>query len=86
MSSIDITSCSASSLVACTVCPSCHKNSDVRRNGFVDFISARSAVFQKLSFRGKSLQLFIHFEYMEYASVSEVGRNASLSPISEFPE
>src|SRR5574341_182066 len=86
MSKIIFTSCSASSFVEWTVCPSCHKNSDVLRNGFVAFISARNAVFQKLILRGKSLQLFIHLEYIEYASVSDVGRSASLSPISVSPE
>ena len=68
------------------MCPSCHKNSDVLRNGFVPLISALNAEFQKLIFSGRSLQLLIHLEKSEYASVSEVGRSASLSPISEFPE
>jgi hypothetical protein len=55
-------------------------------NGFVAFISARSAVFQMLIFSGRSRQLFIHFEYNEYARVSDVGRSASLSPTSVSPE
>ena len=36
----------------------------VRKNGFVAFISARNAVFQKFMRSGKSLQLFIHLAYI----------------------
>ena len=86
MSSMVCTCLSASSFVACTVCPSCHRNSDVLRNGFVALISERSAVFQKLIFSGRSLQLCTHLEYIVYARVSDVGRRASLSPSSLFPE
>src|SRR2546427_10725979 len=86
ISSIIMTSSSASSFVLCTVWPSCHKNSEVLNKSFVDLISARNAEFQKLILSGKSLQLFIHLEYMEYASVSEVGLKARRSPISASPE
>ena len=83
---MSVTSVSASSLPTWTVWPSCHRNSDVRKNGFVAFISARKAVFQKFIFNGKSLQLLIHFENNVYAKVSDVGLNANLSPISLSPD
>ena len=86
MSSMRATCSSASRRLWCTVCPSCQRNSEVLRKGFVDFISARRAVFQKFSFSGRSRQDFIHLEYMWYATVSEVGRSASLSPNSASPE
>src|SRR5207245_4013135 len=86
ISSMAMTSSSASSFVLCTVWPSCHKNSEVLKKSFVDLISARNAEFQKLILSGKSLQLFIHLEYIEYASVSEVGLKARRSPISASPE
>ena len=52
----------------------------------VAFISARSAEFQKLMRSGRSRQLFTHFEYIEYARVSDVGLSASRSPITLPPE
>src|SRR4029077_19236074 len=60
MSRIVITSSSASFSVSCTVCPSCHRNSVVRRNGRVDVISALTTEFHTLMRIGRSRQLFTH--------------------------
>ena len=75
MSMRRVSSC-ASSAVACAVCPSCHRNSVVRRKSRVRF-SQRTTLAHWLISRGRSRQDWIHFLYMAQMMVSEVGRTTS---------
>ena len=72
-----VSSC-ASSAVAWMVCPSCHRNSLVRRKGRVVF-SQRMTEHHWFSFMGRSRQVCTHLEYMVQKMVSLVGRTAKRS-------
>lgn len=63
MESILRTSSSASSRVAWAVCPSCHRNSLVRRKGRVR-ISQRTTLPHWFKSWGRSRQLLIHLDHM----------------------
>src|SRR3954451_23475230 len=56
-------SASASFSVSCAVCPSCHRNSVVRRNGRVTF-SQRTMFAHWLMRTGRSRHDWIHFAYI----------------------
>lgn len=79
------TSASASSFVAKQVCPSCHRNSRVRKKGTGCLNSHLTTLFHWLIFNGRSLWLRIHFLYVSYIIVSDVGRMASRSGSLESP-
>ena len=76
--SIFFASSRASSLVACAVCPSCHKNSAVRRNRRVR-ISQRSTFAHWLQRIGRSRYDLIQLRYVFQMIVSDVGRMISSS-------
>ena len=62
----------ASFLVACAVCPSCHKNSDVLKNNLV-LISQRTTFAHWLIITGRSRYDVIHFLNIDQIIVSDVG-------------
>ena len=68
----------ASSYVACAVCPSCHRNSAVRRNILV-LISQRITLAHWLTRIGRSRYEWIQFLYVFHIMVSDVGRMISSS-------
>src|SRR3990172_9958040 len=80
-----MTSFSASSAVACAVCPSCQRNSRVRRNGLVALVSHLTMLHHWLILTGRSLQLLIHLENVAYIIVSDVGLMASFSSSGVLP-
>src|SRR4030066_464978 len=82
---MSITSFSASSHVACAVCPSCHRNSRVRRKGLVALVSHLTMLHHWLTLIGRSLQLLIHLANVAYMMVSDVGRMASFSSSGVLP-
>ena len=77
-------SSSASSAVSCAVCPSCQRNSVVRRNSRVTF-SQRTTLAHWLISTGRSRHDWIHFAYIVPMMTSEVGRIASGSSSSSVP-
>src|SRR5208337_3806732 len=79
------TSASASSHVACAVWPSCQRNSLVRRNSLVAFVSHLTTLHHWLILRGKSRQLRIHLLKVAYIMVSLVGLTASFSSSGVSP-
>ena len=72
-SSIRKVSSTASLSVPCAVCPSCHKNSAVRRNKRVR-ISQRTTLAHWFTRIGRSWYDWIHPLYVFQMMVSEVGR------------
>src|SRR5207248_129064 len=78
------TSSRASSSVRCAVCPSCQRNSVVRRNRRVR-ISQRTTFAHWLMRIGRSRQDWTHFPYMVMMIASDVGRIASRSSSSSLP-
>ncbi len=71
-------SASASSAVSWAVCPSCQRNSVVRRNGRVTF-SQRTTLAHWLIRIGRSRHDCTHFAYIVPMIASEVGRTTSRS-------
>src|SRR6266511_2125623 len=84
MSIMRIVSSCASSAVSCAVCPSCQRNSVVRRNGRVTFYQ-RTTFAHWLMRIGRSRHEFTHLAYIEQIIASDVGRIASGSSSSEPP-
>ena len=76
--SIFTASASASSFVAWAVCPSCHRNSAVRRKRRVR-ISQRNTLAHWLHRMGRSRYELIQFLYVFQMMVSDVGRMMSSS-------
>ena len=74
----------ASASVSCAVCPSCQRNSVVRRNGRVTF-SQRTTFAHWLMRIGRSRHDWIHFAYIVPMIASEVGRTTSRSSSSSSP-
>ena len=83
-SSIIRHSLSVSASSACTVWPSCQRNSDVLRKGLVVF-SHLTTLFHWYIRNGRSLYDFIHFENIGQIIVSDVGLTKSLSGSSLSP-
>src|SRR4030067_246832 len=69
---------SASSIVRCAVCPSCQRNSAVRRNRRVAF-SQLTTLFHCNSSTGRSRYDWIHLAYIGRMIASDVGRTGSRS-------
>src|SRR5678816_4945777 len=83
-SRIIIVSACASSCVSCAVCPSCHRNSVVRRKGRVTF-SHRTTFAHWLIRIGRSRHDCTHLAYIVPMMASEVGRTTSFSSSSSPP-
>jgi len=77
-------SASASSAVSWAVCPSCQRNSVVRRNSRVTF-SHRTMFAHWLMSTGRSRQDWIHLAYIVPMMASDVGRTTSGSSSSSVP-
>ena len=82
--SIRSASASASSRVSCAVCPSCHRNSVVRRNSRVTF-SQRTTLAHWLMSSGRSRHDWIHLAYMVPMMASDVGRTTRRSSSFSSP-
>ena len=66
------------------VCPSCQRNSEVRRKGRVLF-SQRMTLHHWLYFMGRSRQDCTHLAYIVQKMVSDVGRMARRSARGSLP-
>ena len=84
-SSIFSVSSSASSSVACSVWPSCQRNSVVRRNGPRDLLPAHHVAPLVDEDRAGRARTCTHLAYIEQIMASEVGRMASGSSSSSPP-
>ena len=82
--SASIVSRIASASSACAVCPSCHRNSVVRRN-IRGRISQRTTLAHWFSSMGRSRCELIHLDIISPMIVSEVGRTTSGSSSSLPP-
>ena len=68
------------------MCPSCHKNSRVRRKGVGCLNSQRTTLFHWLSLSGRSRCEWIQLANAGYMIVSDVGRMAIGSLSSPSPD
>ena len=83
---MSITILSASSYEPCAVCPSCQRNSRVRRKGVGCLNSQRTTLHHWLRSRGRSRCERIQHAYAGYMIVSDVGRIAIGCSSSPSPD